>query len=69
MIRNMVHDAGMSLNDAVRMATLTPAEFQGIDHRKGSLEAAKDGDICIIDPDFNVHKTMRPEGKTSKRSR
>jgi N-acetylglucosamine-6-phosphate deacetylase len=84
MIRNMVHDAGIGLNDAVRMATLTPAEIQGIDRRKGSLEAGKDGDICIIDPDFNVHATIvagrvvfqagdaaagQPEDKTSKRSR
>jgi N-acetylglucosamine-6-phosphate deacetylase len=58
MIKNMVRDAGIGLNDAVRMATLTPAEIQGIDHRKGSLEVGKDGDIVIIDPDFRVHKTI-----------
>lgn len=84
MMRNMVHDAGIGLNDAVRMATLTPAEIQGIDRRKGSLEAGKDGDICIIDPDFNVRATIvagrvvfqagsaaagQPESETGKRSR
>ena len=41
----MVHMAGVSLPDAVRMATLNPARVIGIDKQKGSIEIGKDADL------------------------
>jgi N-acetylglucosamine-6-phosphate deacetylase len=58
MIRNCVEDAGIDVIDAVRMASLTPAEIHGIDKQKGSLEIGKDGDVCIINSDYEVYKTI-----------
>lgn len=43
----VVHYGGTSLNDAIKMITLNPAIQLGIDHRVGSLEEGKDGDIGI----------------------
>ena len=41
----------VSLSDAARMCSLTPAEVLGVDSRKGSLESGKDADILVIDRD------------------
>lgn len=57
-VRNMHRFAGVSLLDAVRMATLTPARAIGLDDRKGSLEAGKDADLIVMDEDVNVYLTM-----------
>ena len=49
LIRTMVQQAGVSLADAVRMASETPARIMGIYDRKGSLDAGKDADIIFMD--------------------
>jgi N-acetylglucosamine-6-phosphate deacetylase len=53
-VRNAVKECGVSLCDAVRMATLNPARIFGVDDRKGSLASGKDADIVIFDGSFNV---------------
>ena len=58
MVRNMVELAGLSLADAVRMASLNPARALGISGRKGSLEPRKDADIVIFSGNFEVLKTV-----------
>ena len=58
MVRNMVELGGLSLADAVRMASLNPARALGISGRKGSLEARKDADIVIFSGNFEVLKTV-----------
>lgn len=58
MIRNVVFDAGIPLCDAVRMASLTPAEVIGIDGEVGSLEAGKRADLCFMDAELQVIKTV-----------
>ena len=50
----MVKKAGIPLEDAVRMASETPAKIIGIDDRKGTLQKGKDADIVILDKDTNV---------------
>jgi len=50
--------AGIPLAEAVRMVTLTPARIVGLADRKGSLEAGKDADIAIFDPDWSAWRTM-----------
>jgi len=57
-VRNGVERVGLSLRDAVRMASLTPATVVGVDDRKGSLEKSKDADVVIMDADANVKLTM-----------
>lgn len=49
MVANLVHDCGIPLCDAVRMASLTPANIIGADDKVGSLEVEKYADICVLD--------------------
>ena len=54
LVQTMVKKAGIPLEDAVRMASETPAKLLGIDDRKGSLKKGKDADIVILDKELNV---------------
>jgi N-acetylglucosamine-6-phosphate deacetylase len=58
LVRNMVTLADVSLLDAVRMASTTPARIMGVDARKGSLTVGKDADIVIFDDQFTVQATL-----------
>ena len=62
LVRNMISLAGASLEDAVKMATLTPARILKIDDVKGSIDKGKDADIVVFDEDINVRMTI-VEGK------
>ena len=62
LVRNMINLAGVSLQDAVKMATLTPARILKIDDAKGSIDKGKDADIVVFDEDINVRMTI-VEGK------
>jgi len=44
--------------EAVRMASLTPAQIVGCDNSKGSLEAGKDADIAVFEDDFTAWRVM-----------
>lgn len=35
----------------IECLSLAPAKLLGIDHRKGSIEAGKDADLVVLDPD------------------
>lgn len=58
LVRTMVTIAGVPLQDAVKMMTLTPAKIIGADSRTGSLIPGKDADIVIFDRDINIKMTM-----------
>jgi len=58
LVRTMVQMADVSLTDAIRMMTMTPAVIMKIADRKGSLSSGKDADIVIFDENINVHTTM-----------
>jgi N-acetylglucosamine-6-phosphate deacetylase len=58
MVRNVVQSAGVSLVDAVRMASLNPARALSLAGHKGSIEPRKDADIVIFTPEFEVKKTL-----------
>lgn len=58
MIPIMTKSVGISLVEAVRMASLTPARVIGMAEHKGSLDAGKDADIAIFDEDFTAWRTM-----------
>ncbi|MCG2768419.1 MAG: N-acetylglucosamine-6-phosphate deacetylase [Anaerolineae bacterium] len=57
-LRVLTDQVGVSLKDAIRMATLTPATIIHSDDHKGSIEPGKDADIVVIDEQFNVYLTM-----------
>ena len=48
----------ISLAEAVRMVTLTPARIAGVDRHKGSLEPGKDADIVVFEEDFSPWRVM-----------
>jgi N-acetylglucosamine-6-phosphate deacetylase len=58
LVRTMVTMADVSLIDAIKMITTTPARILGISGRKGSLEAGKDADIVIFDDGINIETTI-----------
>ena len=62
LVRTMIQMAGVSLTDAIRMMTHTPATIMNISDRKGSLTIGKDADIVIFEEDITIHTTMK-EGK------
>lgn len=58
LVRNMISLADVSLIDAVRMMTSTPARIVGVAERKGSLAQGKDADIVIFDEKINIETTI-----------
>ena len=57
-VRNMIQRVGVSLQDAIKMASLNPAKLLGVADRKGSLEVGKDADLIVIDENINVEAVM-----------
>jgi len=57
-VRTMVNIAEVSLEESVKMMTLTPAKMMKVDDRKGSIEVGKDADIVIFDDNINVSHTI-----------
>ena len=58
MVRNLVFDCDIPLWDAVRMASLTPAQVIGIDAECGSVAVGKRADLCLLDKGLQVQKTV-----------
>ena len=58
LVRNMVKLANVSLTDAVRMITSTPARIMGVSDKKGSLTPGKEADIVIFDENINIQATI-----------
>ena len=48
-----VKEAGISLPDAVKMMTLTPARIMGLTN-KGRLAVGMDADIAVFDEDIRI---------------
>lgn len=58
MIPILTGQVGVSLPEAIRMTSLNPARLLKLDARKGSLEAGKDADLAIFNPDFSPWRVM-----------
>jgi N-acetylglucosamine-6-phosphate deacetylase len=56
-VRNAVKLAGLSLDDALRAASLVPARFLGLDPQRGTLTPGARADIVALTPSFNVVTT------------
>jgi N-acetylglucosamine-6-phosphate deacetylase len=57
-LRNMLDYTHVSLQDAVRMLTLNPAQSAGVAARKGKLCAGYDADFLILDNELNLQATI-----------
>ena len=58
LVRTMISLAGVSLRDAVKMMTATPARIAGLAGKKGELTAGMDADIVVFDDDITVSTTI-----------
>jgi len=58
LVRTIITMADVSLIDAIKMMTYTPARILNIENKKGSIEKGKDADIVIFDEDINIEKTI-----------
>lgn len=56
-VRNMVELCGLSLVEAVQMASLNPARALRLEGRKGSIFPGADADLVILTPDLAVRET------------
>jgi N-acetylglucosamine-6-phosphate deacetylase len=50
----LVSKLGISVQDAIHMATVVPSRIIGVSESKGTLEVGKDADILVLDDRFNV---------------
>jgi N-acetylglucosamine-6-phosphate deacetylase len=53
-VRNATTLLGASAPEALRMATLTPAEFLGVAHERGQIAPGRRADFVVLDDDLNV---------------
>jgi len=67
LVKNMVQLADVPLNEAVTMATATPAKILGISKKKGIISPGMDADLVVMDKDFSV-KFVISDGKVLKAS-
>jgi N-acetylglucosamine-6-phosphate deacetylase len=58
MIPILTNVVGISLAEAIRMLTLTPARVIGVQDRKGSIAVGKDADLAIFDEDWTAWRVM-----------
>jgi N-acetylglucosamine-6-phosphate deacetylase len=56
-VRNAIDFLGVTLFEAVTMASLNPAKVIGADHCKGKLVPGYDADLVIMDEAYNVIQT------------
>ncbi len=58
LVRNMVRFTGLSVLDAVKMATVNPARMQRIDHETGIIAKGLRADLVAFDPEIEIKLTM-----------
>jgi N-acetylglucosamine-6-phosphate deacetylase len=58
LVRTMVREVNIPLNDAIGMATETPARAIGLE-RKGRLFVGADADLVVLSPQLEVVRTFR----------
>lgn len=53
----LVNHVGVPMEEAVKMASLNPARYLGVDKETGSIREGKRADLMFIDSDFVCHRT------------
>jgi len=56
-VRNTVEKVGLELEEALRMASLYPAEFLKLDHKIGRIANGFQADLVLIDDNLVVQQT------------
>ena len=56
-IRNLIANVHPSVHEIMKITAENPARYIGVDDRKGSLEAGKDADILVVNPNFEIQAT------------
>ena len=57
-VQNAVRFLGVSVADAVVMASTNPARLLGLGDRKGAIAAGMDADLVVLDEGLRVGRTM-----------
>ena len=57
-VRTFLQQGGVSILEAVRMMTETPARLLGLSSTKGAISIGHDADIIIFDADVNIRKVF-----------
>lgn len=57
-LRTMVHEVGLPLQDAVKLATINPARFMRINGDRGSLVPGKRADFVLLDRALTARMTV-----------
>ena len=57
-VRNMVHLAGATVPEAVRMATVNPARVLGLAAERGRLAAGLAADLVLLDADLTQERAV-----------
>lgn len=55
-VKNLFNQGYLTLEDIVKMTSLNPAKFIGVDDKKGSISIGKDADILVLDEGLNLVK-------------
>lgn len=58
LVRNMVNMAGVSLEQAIKMMTETPARILQMENRIGSIQRGYAADIVLFDENINIQYTI-----------
>lgn len=58
LVRTMYHKAEVSLVNAVRMMTMTPAAMLGVSSRLGSISPGKDADLLVFNDNIDMQMIM-----------
>ncbi|MEJ2884708.1 N-acetylglucosamine-6-phosphate deacetylase [Pedobacter sp. GR22-6] len=58
LVKNMIDLADVSLPDAVRMMTETPARILNLQHQKGTIAKGKDADLILFDKNLRIDTTI-----------
>ncbi len=56
-VRNAIAMLGLTLDQAVTMASAAPAAFLGLDGRRGRIAPGYAADFCLLDDDLSVRET------------
>lgn len=57
-VRTMVQEVGLSLREAIKLATVNPARFMRLDGDRGSLLPGKRADLVLLDDTLAVRMTI-----------
>ncbi len=57
-VKNVYQNVGLSLNEAVKMATFNAARHCKVEDKKGLVKEGYDADLVLFDEDINIKKVL-----------